>query len=484
MKRFSFYIFLLLLITCAKDSTEDNSSVYVAPPTNTVNPTPTPTVTQYTLTVAAGEGGSVSTTGGTYNDGTSLSISASANEGYSFTGWSNGSSDNPLNLILNSNTSVIANFLVDYSFNEIEIINSLNSVENRLPYLFKNIIWEDFVQEGYVIIDYNNDGYLDLVHSDIDYYNSIQGNRVRNYIKFYLGDADGYLTEDSSNMNKFEGLIHNRKSISGDWNGDGWIDIFFAGTGPDSQQPNYIPNEYPIMLLNDMQGSFLEYRLNNQYGITDGYFHSVTSSDIDNDGLSEVLLIEPKSDLLEQSRIIEFEGNTGGNWGNGLKISPIDIEEEDVINKFTSESIDLDGNGTIELLLGGEQSFNGSFVYDLTTKTKRYIPHKKDLLIDAIFFDIDDDGDLDIIASTNNTYYEGMIEIFRNDIDAFTDVTDQFIDINYDYQNHNQQWILWLYIGDFNNDGIIELHTSDSKDFDGIQTTDIWWFENQKFIKK
>ena len=63
MKRLPIYLSLLLLITCAKDSTEDNSSVYVAPPSNTTNPTPT--VTQYTLTVTAGEGGSVSTAGGT-----------------------------------------------------------------------------------------------------------------------------------------------------------------------------------------------------------------------------------------------------------------------------------------------------------------------------------------------------------------------------------------------------------------------------------
>ena len=76
MKKLPLYITLLLLITCSKDSTEDNSSVYVAPPTNTTNTTTTPSVTQYTLTVTAGTGGSVSTAGGTYNDGTSISITA------------------------------------------------------------------------------------------------------------------------------------------------------------------------------------------------------------------------------------------------------------------------------------------------------------------------------------------------------------------------------------------------------------------------
>ena len=61
MKNLPIYISLLLLLTCAKDSTEDTSSVYVAPPSNTTNTTPSTTVTQYTITVSAGEGGSVST---------------------------------------------------------------------------------------------------------------------------------------------------------------------------------------------------------------------------------------------------------------------------------------------------------------------------------------------------------------------------------------------------------------------------------------
>ena len=89
MKKQILYLFLLLLITCSKDSTEDTSSVYVAPPSNTTN-TPSTTVTQYTITVSAGEGGIVSTAGGTYNDGTQVSITATPNEGYGFIGW-NGS---------------------------------------------------------------------------------------------------------------------------------------------------------------------------------------------------------------------------------------------------------------------------------------------------------------------------------------------------------------------------------------------------------
>jgi len=111
MKKLPIYISLLLLITCSKDSTEDNSSVYVAPPTNTTNPITTPTVTQYTLTVTAGSGGSVSTAGGTYNDGTSISITATPSEGYGFVGWNGSdSTSSTISLTITANTTIEALF--------------------------------------------------------------------------------------------------------------------------------------------------------------------------------------------------------------------------------------------------------------------------------------------------------------------------------------------------------------------------------------
>ena len=109
MKKLFFTLSLLLLITCSKDSAEDNSSVYVAPPTNTTNPTTS--VTQYTLTVSAGDGGSVSTTGGTYNDGTSVIITATPSEGYGFIGWNGSdSSSSTISVTLTANTTIEALF--------------------------------------------------------------------------------------------------------------------------------------------------------------------------------------------------------------------------------------------------------------------------------------------------------------------------------------------------------------------------------------
>jgi hypothetical protein len=113
MKKLPIYLSFLLLVTCAKDSTEDNTSEYVSSQTNTINSNTTTTITQYTLTVTAGEGGSVSTSGGTYNQGTQVTITATANDGYRFTGWEgNTSTSESLTITINSNVTYQALFEV------------------------------------------------------------------------------------------------------------------------------------------------------------------------------------------------------------------------------------------------------------------------------------------------------------------------------------------------------------------------------------
>jgi hypothetical protein len=99
MKKLPIYISLLFVLTCAKEDSQ-------AP-----NTPPTQIVKQYTLTASAGDGGSV-TGGGTFASGTQVSLTATPTSGYSFSGWSNGSTANPLTVTLNSNTSITANFQV------------------------------------------------------------------------------------------------------------------------------------------------------------------------------------------------------------------------------------------------------------------------------------------------------------------------------------------------------------------------------------
>lgn len=71
---------------------------------------PTPT-TQYTVSVNASpaNGGTV-TGGGTYDSGTSVTLTATANDGYAFTKWSDGSTSESLTITVSSNVSYTAYF--------------------------------------------------------------------------------------------------------------------------------------------------------------------------------------------------------------------------------------------------------------------------------------------------------------------------------------------------------------------------------------
>ena len=140
--KISLILLSLIIINCSKDdygpsnSYESNiSQNSYTPPSSTTTPTTTTTttttataVTQYTLNVSAGVGGSVSTSGGTYNDGTSVSITATADDGYEFTGW-NGSdlSNSSITITLNANTSLEAVFS---QISTITVGNNLNFIYN------------------------------------------------------------------------------------------------------------------------------------------------------------------------------------------------------------------------------------------------------------------------------------------------------------------------------------------------------------------
>ena len=115
--RISLIFLSIITITCSKDSDvatdtyQSSVSQNSYNPPSTASPTTTTTVTQYSLTVTAGAGGSVSTSGGTYDDGTSVSIIATPNDGYEFSGWNGSdSSSSTITITINSNTTLEALF--------------------------------------------------------------------------------------------------------------------------------------------------------------------------------------------------------------------------------------------------------------------------------------------------------------------------------------------------------------------------------------
>ena len=101
-------IFSSVVVTDISAEEEDTS-----PPPALVQPQePEPDPTQYTLTVTAGDGGTVSTEGGEYQEGTEIEIIATPNEEYRFDGWEgNDSYENTLIITISSDTELSPIFI-------------------------------------------------------------------------------------------------------------------------------------------------------------------------------------------------------------------------------------------------------------------------------------------------------------------------------------------------------------------------------------
>jgi len=97
-KLLSLLTIFAIVLSCSSDET----STPVTPP-------PVP-IAKYTITLSAGEGGTVSTTGGEYESGQTVSVTATPQGEYLFKDWSDGNTDATRTITVNSNSSLTANF--------------------------------------------------------------------------------------------------------------------------------------------------------------------------------------------------------------------------------------------------------------------------------------------------------------------------------------------------------------------------------------
>ena len=103
---FLYILFFILIFSCSNEE-EDTATPLIQTP----QPEAEATIIQYSLTVTSGDGGSVSTNGGTYDEGTEVNITATPSEGYQFTGWEGiNSTSEVLTIVVDSNQSIQANF--------------------------------------------------------------------------------------------------------------------------------------------------------------------------------------------------------------------------------------------------------------------------------------------------------------------------------------------------------------------------------------
>lgn len=97
VKNVTLLLLVFVLFSCSKEETSS---------------TPEPAqIPKYTVSIKAGDGGIVSSAGGTYDKDTQISVTATPNAEYLFQAWSDGNTDNPRSFKVLSDFSLTANFV-------------------------------------------------------------------------------------------------------------------------------------------------------------------------------------------------------------------------------------------------------------------------------------------------------------------------------------------------------------------------------------
>jgi hypothetical protein len=380
----------LILYSCSADE-EDTT-----PPPTIQQPTPEPeppAPTQYTLTVTAGEGGSVSTEGGTYDEGTEITITATPAEGYEFVGWEGSdSTEESLTLNIEANSTIQALFIKSEIIFESKapLYSSINQTVDKIiennyypgevlstEEMFEKFdIKEECNQYGGCAINYELSGvsmlYFDFNNDNkLDMFGFLQNNSngwVSGKGKFIV--VENVLNEDYKvNYYDSENYFAVRPFLN-DFNQDGKLDILLSNEDRHDNQNGgwYKPEQTPLQILyfnND--GSFTIQEIGNPTTT-----HDLVSGDIDNDGDID---------------IVNFE------W---------------VYRKFINGSWDREG---ISIPLFYLNQGNGVFEIKTENFSQGDILKQLDkwdyIATNAELFDINNDGCLDIIHAYNN---RGTIE--------------------------------------------------------------------------
>ena len=303
--------------------------------------------------------------------------------------------------------------------------------------------------------DFDQDGDTDIFMAPLD------SSENTTPFRLYLNNGSNHFSQSSSFFDgNAPGLVHARKALPGDFNGDGKMDIFVLGHGYD--QPPF-PGETPILVLSTDDG-FEQATLPDN---VDGFNHGGASADIDHDGDLDIFVINNDTG----SYLLINDGSGNFSKDDGSIFTP-------TVYGFTTELVDVDQDGYIDILVAGHEHegmasriFWGSSSGTYSTSDMTELPEVGSyrVVVDIDVADLDNDGNRDLLltrtgdgaADSTQTFYQGYyLQLLINDgMRGFEDKTATQLSTGH---SSSDSWFDWLRLQDFNADGQVDIMVDDA----------------------
>jgi hypothetical protein len=295
-----------------------------------------------------------------------------------------------------------------------------------------------YIGDAATYVDVNNDGLMDLISfTGI----GISVGDLQQANIFINNGLDNFEQDDSFWQGDKPSLVHPRKALKADFNGDGDADVFFIGHGYDAEP---FEGETLTYMLSTTNG----YETRNLSDV--GFWHGGSAADIDNDGDIDIVLVTGGNDFT-------FYSNDGaGNFT--ISKSSIVMPNH---GYYSLELIDINGDSITDIVTGGHE-FEGAESVILIGDgqgdfTADSIPLPKlngfGLALDFDAEDMNGDGHIDIIVNRTGDpklgagFYVGHeVELLLNDgTNSFSTQTSLF--------SGTDNWFPWIRVQDLDGDG-------------------------------
>jgi hypothetical protein len=319
------------------------------------------------------------------------------------------------------------------------------------------------------VIDLDRDGWVDVVVA-AGYW---EDDRVGepHPIAVWRGVGPGRWEEDTAAF--FDGpipeLIHPRKTVVADFNGDGWPDLYVADHGLDRDP---FPGAMNVLMLSDGAGRL---RVTEIADESVGFHHGATAGDVDGDGDVDLVVTD---DANQPSYVLVNDGAGAFERRDGA--IPGDLQSR---STYTTELIDVDGDGNLDLFLAGHEFEgaptvilwgDGSGDYSAAERTVLPAIEGYGTVVDVAAGDLDGDGRVDLVIDRTGSwpppqFYDGYVlqVLVQTDSRDFRDATAERL--AGEWPKTGVEWLEWVFALDHDGDGDLDLVV------DPPRRSLVWW---------